>query len=338
MAPVELVLEVLEGVAPFTIAELGRSAGLAVAEHEPTEVRVEADEPDGALGLRTVVAAYLAVPLDVRRPRSMLSPDRVRQLTDAIAVARRTARPARFTGLRFSAAGSDSPEFGRLGDALSAATGLPRDDEDGDLLIRFRRRGEGWEALVRLTPRPLATRPWRVADYGAAVNATIAAAIVEASGPTPADTIVDLTCGSGTIVLERLARGPAAHIVAIDIDADALDRFRANQRAARFKGHVDLRCDDLRNLPATGERFDVLWCNLPWGERSGSHDENDVLYPDVLRVAREVATADARFLVLTQDLRRFDRALATSGAWDVADRWRFFQKGHRPGLFLLHPA
>ena len=334
----EVVLEVLEGVLPFVLAELDRTDGLSVVDQAPTEVRVLADRPGAVLGMRTVVAAYLVVALDVRRPRSMLSPDRVRQLTDGVTLARRTARPARFEAVRFSAAGSDSPEFVRLSDALTAATGLPRDDEDGDLLLRFRRRDDRWEALVRLTPRPLSARPWRVADHDAAVNATIAAAIVEASGPTPDDTIVDLTCGSGTIVLERLARGPAARVVAVDIDGDALDRFRANQRAARFKGRVELRHDDLRNLPATGDRFDTLWANLPWGERSGSHSDNDVLYPDVLRTARAIATADARLLVLTQDLRRFDRALTIDGAWRVTERWRFFQKGHRPGLFLLRPA
>ena len=334
----EVVLEVLEGVVPFVLAELARTDAVSVVDEAPTEVRVQADEPGAVLGLRTVVAAYLVVPLDVRRPRAMLSPERVRQLADGIAVARRSARPARFGAVRFGAAGRDSPEFVRLADALTAATGLPRDDEDGDLLVRFRRRDERWEALVRLTPRPLSARSWRVADHGAALNATIAAAIVEASGPTPEDTIVDLTCGTGTIVLERLARGPAARLVAVDIDADALDRFRANQRAARFKGRVELRHDDLRNLPSSGDRFDTLWANLPWGERSGSHADNDVLYPDVLRTARAVATADGRLLVLTQDLRRFERALAADRSWAVTGRWRFFQKGHRPGLFLLRPA
>ena len=268
------------------------------------------------LGLRTVVAAYLVVPLDVRRPRSMLSPERVRALTDGIAVARRTARPSRFEALRLGVAGKDSPELVRLGEALTAATGLPRDDDDGDLLVRLRRHGDGWEGLVRLTPRPLATRLWRVAGHPAAVNATIAAAIVEASEPTPADTIVDLTCGTGTIVLERLARGPAARIVAVDQDADVLDRFRANQRAARFKGRGRAGHDDLRNLPASGDRFDTLWSNLPWGEQSGSHEDNDVLYPDVLRTAGRSRPPTARFLVLTQDLRRFERALdAAAPGW-----------------------
>ena len=154
----EVVLEVLEGVVPFVLAELARTDGVSVVDEAPTEVRVLADRPGAALGLRTVVAAYLVVALDVRRPRSMLSPDRMRQLTDGIAVARRTARPARFDAMRFSAAGSDSPEFIRLSEALTAATGLPRDDEDGDLLLRFRRRDERWEALVRLTPRPLSAR------------------------------------------------------------------------------------------------------------------------------------------------------------------------------------
>ena len=141
------------------LAELARTDGMSVVDETPTEVRVLADRPGAALELRTVVAAYLVVALDVRRPRSMLSPDRVRQLTDGVAVARRTARPAQFEAVRFSAAGGDSSEFVRLSEALTAATGLPRDDEDGDLLLRFRQTGRPVGSLVRLTPRPLSARP-----------------------------------------------------------------------------------------------------------------------------------------------------------------------------------
>ena len=36
------------------------------------------------------------------------------------------------------------------------------------------RGGDGWETLVRTTPRPLATRYWRVCNYEAALNATVA--------------------------------------------------------------------------------------------------------------------------------------------------------------------
>ena len=42
---------------------------------------------------------------------------------------------------------------------------------------------EGWEALVRLTPRPLSARPWRVCNLPGALDATAAHAMARLSAP-----------------------------------------------------------------------------------------------------------------------------------------------------------
>jgi 23S rRNA G2445 N2-methylase RlmL len=178
-----------------------------------------------------------------------------------------------------------------------------------------------------------------VADRPGAVNATIAAALVRTTTPDPSDVFVDLTCGTGTIVLERLACGMPARLVGVDLDGDALEAARANQRAARLRGRIDwIEADATalgRDLGLDVGAPKRLVANLPWGTLVGSHEENDALYPAILDAAARVAGVDATFSVLTHDLRRFDRALAASGAWGVDEEWRFFQKGHRPRLQRL---
>lgn len=341
---------------------------MAVLGVEPTELRVRLPDLADVLRLRTAVAAYLAIDLDIARPKALLSSDNLRTCVDGVRRARQVAKPRRFTSFRLSAAGSDSPELLRFRTELERLTGLPDDPEDGDMLLRLRRSPTstdegsggptptaGWQLLVRLTPRPLSARPWRVANYPGALNATIAAAMIATTEPSPEDRFIDLMCGSGTLVVERLSRGKPLRLAACDISPEALDAARANQRAAKLRGKVEYILSDARRLtreptetvrepddpagagPFDEQSFDRLVVNLPWGELTGSHETNEELYPDVLREARRLATADARFCVLTHDIRRFERSLETAGCWSVGETWRFFQKGHRPKLYLLAP-
>lgn len=336
-----VALELLEGLAPFVEAELGRVLPATnVVGIEPTEIRIDVDDPARTLDLRTVVAAYLSIELDIRRPRALLSPDVLRSCTQAIDAARHIAKPQRFGSFRLSAAGSDSAELRRFRRQIEDHTDLADDPDNGEMLLRLRRSrsastSPGWELLARLTPRPLSARSWRVANYPGALNATIAAAMVALTEPSPEDEVVDLMCGSGTLVIERLARGAPRRLVACDIAADALDAARANQRAARLRGKVDYLLADARVLFEHVGGFDKLLVNLPWGELVGEHMANEELYPEVLQSAQRMARRKAVFLVLTHDIRRFERALDDVGGWLVTETWRVFQKGHRPKLYRL---
>lgn len=341
-----VVLEVLEGVGPFLLDEVARRLPAAtVTRSTPTEVEVEvhgagADGLGGVVLLRTAVAAHLVLRFAVPRPRTLRSPEHLVRITDAVAALRRAARPERFTGVRISAAGRDSDDVVALAAAIAEAAGLEHDPDDGDLLVRLRRPaggGPGWEVLLRLTPRPLSARAWRVVDRPGALNATIAAALVRTLDPAPDDTVADLTCGSGTILLERLAAGPAARLVGVDLDPDALAAAAANQRASRLRGRIEWVAADSTAPGAVAGRFRHLVANLPWGSLVGSHEENDVLYPAVLAAATDLVAPGGTFSVLTHDLRRLDRALLAHGGWAEEAAWRFFQKGHRPRLQRLRP-
>jgi len=338
-------LEVLEGLVPFVRDELDRlgeqGAGVEVLDQDATAVRLRAPASARAdlVALRTVVAAYVVLVFDVARPRTLLSPEHLRTVTDEVARIRKANPKGSFTGFRISAAGSDSEDFRRLADGLARATGLVHDPGDGELLLRVRRSkvdAHGWDVLVRLTPRPSATRAWRVANYPGAVNATIAAAMVDVSGPDPGDRFLNLMCGSGTLLVERLARGAPTEVVGVDHAPEALDATRANLRAARRKGRVDLWDADATALvEVTAPRFDVLVADLPWGTLVGSHEDNAVLYPAVLAEAARVAVPGARFVVLTHEVRLMERTLRDQQAWRPVSEVRVFQKGHHPRLLRL---
>lgn len=341
-------LEVLEGLVPFVLDEVdrlrGSVAGVDVLDHDATSVRVRVPATAWAelTAMRTVVAAYVVLTFAVKRPRSLLSPEHAARIAATVGRIERANPKRSFSGFRLSAAGSGSEDFVRLAEDLAARTGLAVDPDEGELLVRVRRsrlEATGWDVLLRLTPRPLSTRSWRVANYPGAVNATIAAAIVEATAPTPHDRFLNLLCGSGTLLIERLALGVPAETVGVDRSPEALDATRRNLRAARRKGRVDLWEVDATDLATVAEaRFDVLVADLPWGTLIGSHEDNATLYPRVLAEAARVAVPGARFVVLTHEVRLMERVLREQAAWRTESEVRVFQKGHHPRMILLTRA
>jgi 23S rRNA G2445 N2-methylase RlmL len=285
--------------------------------------------------LRTVVAVFAVLTFPVPRPRSLSSGEYFPAIVDTV---RRVSGAASF---RFEAAGADSAVFRRLADQLAEATGLRFDPGHGDVVLRFRRTpgGSGWDVLVRLTPRPLSDRPWRVAHLPGAVNATVAAAVVALARPRPDDRVVNLMCGSGTLLIERLLAAPARVAVAVDRDPRAVAAAEANLRAAGVRERVRLLRADIAAADwfAAGP-YDLLLADPPWGTLVGDHATNETLYARLLARARQAAAPGARFAVLTHEIRLMERCLArASTGWRVESVTRVFQKGHHPRIYLLRP-
>jgi tRNA (guanine6-N2)-methyltransferase len=339
-ARVLIECEVLAGLKPSAVDEvrraLGRRAEL-VEDDDPTALRFGYSGSLAALlRLRIVVAAYLLVTVAGRRPSALLGDS---TLFDQVEAVRRLHPPGAFSSFRLSAPGKESAALRRLREELGRRSGLPYDPEDGELLLRIRRsRGAtaGWDLLTRLSPRPLSARPWRVHNLPGALNATIAAAAVDLAGPGPGDRVLNLMCGSGTLLVERFARGRPALALGCDLDPSALAGTRANLAAAGLAGSVGLARMDATALGLADASFDVLLADLPYGHRMGSHQDNAALYPAVLREAARVAVPGGALLAVTHELRLFERCLASARRWWSVERAvQVWQKGHHPKLYLL---
>lgn len=301
-------------------------------------------------GLRTAAAAWVVVHLDVPRPRSITSPEHLRRVVDAAYASLRVAGSSTF---RFEAAGSDSAAFARLGDLLHEATGLIHDPQDGDLVLRVRRgrragdADPGWDVLVRVGPRPLSARTWRVADFPGAANATIAAAVARLAGLRAEDRVLNVMAGSGTLLVERLLAAPATSAVGVDLDEDALTAARANLEAARLSARpprpVLLRADatDPEALRAAvleplGGPADVVLADPPWGTLHGSHADAPRLHAGLLDAAHAVTAPGGRLVVLTHEVRVMERVVrAADGRWRSRSVTTVFAKGHHPRIHVL---
>lgn len=330
---------VLEGLEPFARAEIEARVDRAI-------IRLVAPRPGmlqfayagpltTLLDLRSVVAVSLLRLFAVPRPKALLGHQHFTALLAMIATARALWPRDAFATLHLSAAGEDSTVMQRLATALEQHTGLRPTFDEGDLLLRLRRAPNGWEALVRLSPRPLAARPWRVCNMLGALNASVASVMMQLSAPHPDDHVLNIGCGTGTLLIERLALGDARALIGCDIDRAMLRCAAANLAADGISG-VHLETWDATALPLPNACMDVLCADLPFGQRIGSHDDNQELYPRLFAEATRVTRPNGRMVIITHEVRLLeDVAAAFATHWHLARTVRVHVGGMTPRIYLL---
>lgn len=290
---------------------------------------------DDLLSLRTVIAVYTVLQFDVPRPKALLGHENFHRLCDTI---KHNLTLSDYQSLYISAAGSDSSVMVRLKNELASALDLAMADDEGDLLLRIRRTPnakKGWDVLIRLTPRPLATRSWRVCNYEGALNASIASAIVHLTNPTPDDHFLNVTSGSGIMMIERALYGTCASVVGVDISQDALACSQQNADVAELDKLKQVQADAIQ-LPFRDNSFTKLVADLPFGQLIGSHDENEWLYPAILSESARVATFSARFVVITHEIKLMDAVVRQSSQWRLCEEPRkVAQSGYHPRIYVL---
>ncbi len=289
------------------------------------------------LRLRTVLSAYRVLAFAVPRPKALLAHAHFTQLTEAIGRLREQLPAGYYQNFGISAAGAESVVFQQLATQLADALKLPFAPEEIDLLLRIRpaRSQQGWEVLVRLSPRPLSVRPWRVVDLKGALNAAVAQAMVRLSNPQPADRFLNLACGSGTLLIERLLAAPAKRVIGCDIAPEALQAAQANVRAAKLQNAVELYDWDARALNLPAASIDALCADLPFGIAVGAHDQNVAQYGQILQEAGRVAKAKSHFVVMTQEVTLMEQLLQSSVAWKVLETIKVDLRGLQPRIFVL---
>ncbi|MCC6613537.1 MAG: methyltransferase domain-containing protein [Anaerolineae bacterium] len=335
-------LEVVEGLARIAADELteGVTGVKDVAPGYPRADGVRftySGSLSPLLRLRMTQAVYRVLTFAVPRPKALLGDQNFKTLT-ATVKAIVDAHPAgTFHSLGIAAAGAQSSVMQRIKQSLADQVKLTPADDRGDLLVRIRPTPDhkGWECLIRISPRPLATRPWRVRDFEGALNATVARAMNWMTNPGSDDIYVNLGCGSGSLMIERLDGMGAQRTIGVDIDAIALRVCAANAEAARRRSRIDLVRGDVTQLPLPDACANVLTADLPFGQRVSSHAENERMYPLLFDEAARIAAPGARFVLITHEIRLMERVLAASIGWRLEDQLRINLRGLHPCIYRL---
>jgi tRNA (guanine6-N2)-methyltransferase len=330
--PSILDVEFLPGLESFVQAEL-KNHGVQNSQQRNKEILrfVYKDDVTKLFSLRRAVALYEVLEFSIPRPKALLGDEHLRRLVQAIEAVRALHQNNTFASFRFSAAGRDSSVFQKLAETLSQRLQLPHDADEGNLLLIVRPSEKGWEVALRLTPRPLSARNWRVCNLEGGLNATLAVAMNDLAEVKPTDRYLNAMCGSGTLLIEMRK---AAKLVGVDMSKKALACAEQNINASGVNG-VELLQADATHLPFTENSFDVVTADVPWGDDVGSHEGNVKLYPAFLQEMNRITTPSARLVVLTHEVKLFEDVLTTS-AWQVKSQYRVFHGGHYPKIYVLN--
>jgi tRNA (guanine6-N2)-methyltransferase len=331
--------EVLPGLEPFAAGELratlGRDAKILKAGNGRVPFELDAGVDSHVLGeLRTVNSNYRVLTFDVPRPKGLLGHQAFTAMTTAAKGI--IGSNQAFRTLSLDAAGADSAVMQRIKSEFAAALRLTPADDKGDLHVRIRPAPDkqGWQVLLRLTPRPLVTRPWRQHNFQGALNAAAASVMASLTAPQPDDRIINLMCGSGTLLIERAALGPYAQLTGVDSDPTVLGFAQDHLNLSQTNGAV-LVCADVRHLPYPAVACNVLLADLPFGQLVGSHRENVTLYPAVLAEAGRITTAGARFALITHEKHLIGEVLRAQSVWSAVRTVPINLNGLHPEILLL---
>ena len=325
----------LEGLAAVELKKSGAKFPHDVGENTAGTLRFRFGKSLTRLdGLRIVSQVFKVHFFDIPRPKAFLGQqhfDRTRQiLNEAIdQLGRRAVK-----SFRLEAAGRDSAVFQRLISQIESDLGLPHAPEAGDLFLRVKparlQNKKGWELLVRQTIRPLATRSWRRFNYPGALAAPVASVMVEMAKIQPEETIINLMCGSGTLLAECKTANNL--MVGCDLNAEAVRGARVNLEPGS-KG-ANLFEADATFVPVPDNSFDVLLIDLPWGQLIGEIHEIQTLYPKVLDEAWRISRPGGRFAVVTQ-LKKLMRQSIKNSPWDLIDNVSLDMGRVKPEIYLL---
>jgi len=307
-----------------------------ILEASQGRVLIDYEGPARALlGLKTVIAVYSIEYFHVPRPKALLGHEHWKRLYNQTLEALRLASRDQWKSLHLSAAGADSTVLQRLRQELADQLGLQDDPQEGDLWIRLRRHEDGWQTLVRLSPRPLVTRAWRVANLEGALNASVAHAMLRMLRLQPSDCLLSLCAGSGTFLVERSMLHKAGRAIGVEWDDSVLAVAQANLAAWGDSSMLQMLQADARSLPLPKATFSALCADLPFGQRMGSTEDNEILYPSLLKEAARVAQPGARFVILTHAVRLMQQSMAHEPAWHTLKEQMIVMRGLHPRIYLL---
>ncbi|MGI6681490.1 MAG: methyltransferase domain-containing protein [Bdellovibrionota bacterium] len=330
----------LKGTKDFAQAEilkLGKNTQIFDTNDDELII-FSANEDYGKLKtLKKIVNIYYLLCYKVKGPGSLLNIKYLSDICLHIQKASENSLDFKPSSFRISAAGSASETFKTIAEKITHFTGLTCDNQNGDMLIRFRRTPNknflAWEVLIRVSSRPLSYRSWRTKNFRGALNPIIANVLYDLIKPKKGDKLLNAMCGSGTILIEAGNRNKLSKIVGVDNNEEVLKICDAHILNSKLK-NIEVYNMDARKLNFSDSEFDIALSDLPWGENIGNIKDNFKLYEDVLKELSRVVVKNGNIGVITQDIKNLELAIKSCNL-KIIEKGRVYQGGFTPYMVVI---
>ena len=342
-------LEVLPGLEPLALNECS-TLGLppvAMQERGKLSFPYNVHHLPKLLSLKIVASAHIAVSVPGKRPSALRGHQALTVIQEAVENIR-TNTPFESDTCRFGMKGSTSSEAVHLREEIARRCSLIENEDSGEQLFRIRRSIslDGWDIVIRVSPKPLSTRTWRVADYRGALHANIAAAMVtllareqSRGGIERSPIVLDPFCGSGTLLCELMEDSSYVSLIGGDISQDALHACRLNietQKGAAFFNSTTIYEGSAAQIPLKKDSIDAILTNPPWGEAHGKREDLENLYTSFLSEAHRVLKKGRVLICCTQATDIIFQIIEKQAFdWKISDQLQVFNGSFCPTLLVI---
>lgn len=163
---------------------------------------------------------------------------------------------------------------------------------------------------------------YRLKDVSAGINPVVAAAVARLVPMLTKGVVLDPTCGSATLLIERGLIDRQSHLVGIDISSEACEAANANTQAAGLSHRVQILNGSAVD-PANWRVCGLVLANLPFGNRLGRNStELRILYNGIVDRAGEHLSQDGRLLLYTGNHGLLENAINRQGPFATLSRQR----------------
>lgn len=150
--------------------------------------------------------------------------------------------------------------------------------------------------------RNLYRRDWKLESVPASINPALAYIMCMIAEVNEDDIILDPFCGSGTIGITAAKHFNPIKVLCSDVKGKAVDITMKNARAAGVKkNRIVIFRSNVNRLRLQKGSVTKIITNMPFGIRTGSHDENIKTYKSFAQKARKILKENGKLVILTQE-------------------------------------
>lgn len=215
-----------------------------------------------------------------------------------------------FSTFKLSCAGLQSKEVRQIQTFILTTYRLTV-AEDADMEVYIGKSNGLWETGVRVTPRPLTLREYRVANIKGGLNPNVAYAMNSFCNLPNIDSYLNIFSGSATLLIEAAQINPKLKLVGFDSNGKTNALAVQNIKKAGLLKSIHLQTANIFDSPNLG-KFSAITVDLPFGMQISKGEDLKKLYECFIEYTQKVLTQDGIVVMYTSEHKILEPILSKS--------------------------
>ena len=177
--------------------------------------------------------------------------------------------------------------------------------------------------------------PWRVGTIPASIHPAMASALSSYALSLvkhPHPHVLDPFCGSGSLLFASETARNVGSLLGVDKSGTAIETARQNAKAANSR--ATFVCRDIQRFEARSGA-DLVLSNLPFGNRVGSHSDNEQLYRRFVRRLPNLLANEGIAVLYTVEGKLLEQCVRDNPRLALRTKLRTEAGGLSPWVFVV---